>query len=56
LVTSRKGESFKYVLQMHFPAPNNVAEYEALLHGLRIATPHGIHRLKVHGDSLLVAN
>jgi hypothetical protein len=37
LVTSPKGESFKYVLQMHFLASNNAAEYEALLHGLRIA-------------------
>jgi ribonuclease HI len=35
---SPKGEIFKYVLQMHFPASNNAAEYEALLHGLRIAT------------------
>jgi ribonuclease HI len=38
MVTTPKGESFKYVIQMHFPASNNVAEYEALLHGLRIAT------------------
>jgi hypothetical protein len=37
LVTSPKGESFMYVLQMHFPASNIAAEYEALLHGLRIA-------------------
>jgi hypothetical protein len=43
LVTSPKGENFKYVLQMHFPASNNAAEYEALLHGLRIATALGIH-------------
>jgi hypothetical protein len=42
LVTSLKGESFKYVLQMHFPASNNATEYEALLHGLRIATTLGI--------------
>jgi hypothetical protein len=33
LVTSPKGECFKYVLQMHFSASNNAAEYEALLHG-----------------------
>jgi hypothetical protein len=33
LLTSPKGESFKYVLQMHFPSSNNAAEYEALLHG-----------------------
>jgi hypothetical protein len=31
-------ESFKYVLQMHFPVSNKAAEYEALLHGLRMAT------------------
>jgi hypothetical protein len=42
LVMSPKGESFKYVLQMHFSASNNAAEYEALLHGLRIATTLGI--------------
>jgi hypothetical protein len=56
LVTSPKGESFKYVLQMHFLSSNNAAEYEALLHGLRIATALGIHRLKILGDSLLVVN
>jgi hypothetical protein len=56
LVTSPKGESFKYVMQIHFPASNNVAEYEALLHGLRIATALGIHRLKVLGDSMLIIN
>jgi ribonuclease HI len=42
LVTSPKGESFKYVMQMHFLASNNAVEYEALLHGLRIATALGI--------------
>jgi ribonuclease HI len=56
LVTSPKGESFKYVLQMHFPASNIAAEYEALLPGLRIATALGIRRLKVLGDSLLIVN
>jgi hypothetical protein len=43
LVTSPKGESFKNILQMHFPACNNAAEYEALLHGLSIATVLGIY-------------
>jgi ribonuclease HI len=56
LVTSPIGEHFKYVLQMHFPTSNNAAEYEALLHGLRIAMTLGIHRLKVLKDSLLVVN
>jgi ribonuclease HI len=56
LVMSPNGENFKYVLQMHFPTSNNAAEYEALLHGLRMATAFGIHRFKVLGDSLLVVN
>jgi hypothetical protein len=50
LVTSPKGGSFQYVMQMHFPVSKNAAEYEALLHGLRIATTLGIHRLKVLRD------
>jgi ribonuclease HI len=41
---------------MHFPTSNNAAEYEALIHGLRITTALGIHRLKVLGDSLLVVD
>jgi ribonuclease HI len=56
LVTSPKGESFKYVMQMNFPACNNAAEHQALLHGLRIVTALGIRRLKVLGDSMLVVN
>jgi hypothetical protein len=43
LVTSTKGESFKYVLPMHFPTSNNAVKYEALLHGLRIATALSTH-------------
>jgi hypothetical protein len=38
LVTYPKGESIKYVLQMHFLASNNAVEYDSLLHGLRITT------------------
>jgi hypothetical protein len=43
LLTSPKGESFNYVFEMNFAASNNAAEYEALLHGLRIAMALGIH-------------
>jgi ribonuclease HI len=32
--TSPKGDKLQYVLQIHFCASNNVAEYEALVHGL----------------------
>ena len=34
VLTSPKGEKLSYVLQIHFDCSNNVAEYEALLHGL----------------------
>jgi ribonuclease HI len=56
LVTSSKGECFKYVLQMYFLASNKAVEYEALLHGLRITTALSIHWLKVLRDSLLIVN
>jgi hypothetical protein len=56
LAMSPKGENFKYLLQIYFLASNNAAEYEALLHGLRIAMTLAIRRLKVLRDSLLVVN
>jgi ribonuclease HI len=34
---SPKGDELSYVLQIHFPTTNNIAEYEALLDGLRVA-------------------
>jgi ribonuclease HI len=37
-----------------FPASNNAAEYEALIHGLNIAISLGIKRLMVYGDSMVV--
>jgi hypothetical protein len=37
-----------------FPASNNAAEYEALIHGLNIAISLGVKRLMVYGDSLVV--
>ena len=44
----------KYMARLHFPASNNVAEYEALINGLRIAVELGIRRHDVWGDSQLV--
>ena len=44
----------KYVFQILFKVSNNEAEYEALLHGLRLAVSLGIKRLLVYVDSLLV--
>src|SRR6266542_1318566 len=56
MLISPTGERLKYILQLHFPTSNNAAEYEALLHGLRIAISLGIRRLAVRGDSELVVN
>jgi ribonuclease HI len=54
LLISPKGEQLKYVFQIMFKVSNNEAEYEALLHGLRLAVSLGIKRLLVYDDSLLV--
>jgi ribonuclease HI len=48
------GKHLRYVLRLHFPASNNVAEYEALVNGLRIAIELGVRRLDARGDSQLV--
>jgi hypothetical protein len=42
------------VLRLHFPASNNVAEYEALVNGLRIAIELAVRRLDARGDSQFV--
>jgi len=55
LLQSPTGEKLHYVPQIHFEATNNMAEYEALIHGLRIAKNIGIKRIVSCGDSDLVA-
>jgi ribonuclease HI len=45
----------KYVIQIEFPATNNIAEYEGLVTGLRLAKELGIRQLLIRGDSQLVA-
>jgi ribonuclease HI len=54
LFIAPRGEQLKYALQLLFPASNNAAEYEALIHGLNIVISLGIKRLMVYGDSLVV--
>jgi ribonuclease HI len=54
LLISPHGEQLKYVLQIHYKASNNGAEYEALIHRLRIAMSLGIKRLQAFGDSKVV--
>jgi ribonuclease HI len=54
LFVSPLGEHMRNAVRLHFPASNNMAEYEALLCGLKIAIETGIKRLNVRGDSQLV--
>jgi ribonuclease HI len=54
LFVSPLGEHMRYVVRLHFPASNNMAEYEALLCGLRIVVEKGIKHLDVRGDLQLV--
>jgi ribonuclease HI len=56
LLISPMGEQLKYVLQIFWKVSNNKAEYEALLHGLRLVASLGIKRLLVYGDSAVVIN
>jgi ribonuclease HI len=55
VLISPQGDKLKYVFRMSFPqASNNEAEYEALLHGMKMAKACGATRLKIFGDSNLV--
>jgi len=56
LFVSPKKDKLRYVLRILFPASNNVAEYEACLHSIRLAVELGVKRLYVHGDSALIIN
>jgi hypothetical protein len=54
LFVSPLGEHMRYAVRLHFPASNNMSEYEALLCSLKIAIETGIKRLDARGDSQLV--
>ena len=54
LFISPLGVHMRYVIRIHFAASNNVAEYEALVNGLKIAIELGVRRLNVRGDSQLI--
>ena len=45
------GVHMRYMVRLHFPSSNNVAEYEALINSLRIAIELGIRCLDIRGDS-----
>ena len=48
------GVCMRYMVRIHFPSSNNVAEYEALINGLHITIELDIQCLNVRGDSQLV--
>jgi ribonuclease HI len=50
-----EGDILKYVVQLDFPATNNIAEYEGLVTDLRLAKELSIRQLLIKGDSQLVA-
>jgi len=56
LFISPNKDKLCYVLRILFPASNNVTEYEACLHGIRLAVKLGVKCLYVYGDSALVIN
>jgi ribonuclease HI len=49
LFVSPLGEHMRYAVRLHFPASNNMAEYEALLCGLKITIEIGVKRLDMRG-------
>jgi hypothetical protein len=54
LFISPLGKHLRYMLRLHFTASNNVAEYEALVNGLRITIELGVRCLDARGESQLV--
>jgi len=54
VLTSPKGDKLKYTLQIHFAASNNMTEYEALVHRLRLAKEIGIRQVLCYSDSDMV--
>lgn len=56
ILVSPEGNRLRYAIRIYFSASNNVAEYEGLINGLRIAVKLGATRLLVYGDSKLVVD
>src|SRR4051812_20606652 len=55
VLISPQGDMIKYIRRMNFPLPsNNEAEYEALLHGMRMAKACCAMCLDIYGYSNLV--
>jgi ribonuclease HI len=56
VLVSPQGDKMRYVLRMRFANPsNNEAEYEVVLHGMRMEKACGATCIKIPGDSNLIA-
>jgi ribonuclease HI len=53
---SPKGDHVLYVIQLHFRATNNVAQYEVLVNGRHLIAEPRVQRLYIRIDSNLVVN
>ncbi|XP_012839266.1 PREDICTED: uncharacterized protein LOC105959672 [Erythranthe guttata] len=56
VLTNPDGDEFEYAQRFKFTASNNVAEYEALIAGIRLALAAGARKLLIQSDSQLVVN
>lgn len=56
LFITLQGDSIPKSFRINFQCTNNIAEYEALHIGLRIAIHWRIQELQVYGDSQLIVN
>ena len=48
-------KNYEHSIRLHFPASNNVAEYEAAIHGLKLLRTLGAEKVTLRTDSQLVA-
>ena len=55
ILKSPEGIVLQYALRFKFPASNNMAEYEALISGMKLAKQLGAQRVISYSDSQLVA-
>jgi ribonuclease H / adenosylcobalamin/alpha-ribazole phosphatase len=56
MMVGLQGVAVNYALQVLFMVSNNIAEYEALLTGLRFAKSVGARMVVIYSDSQLAVN
>ncbi|XP_026442919.1 uncharacterized protein LOC113342667 [Papaver somniferum] len=52
--TNPTGRRIVYSIRLEFPATNNIIEYEAVIHALRVIIALGIHNVRLTSDSQLI--